>query len=162
MSSFGRRPSTDKGPISVSDANEMALRYLARRDYGCQELVRKLCQRGVEAGIAEQVVERLGENNLVSDERFAEAVARYRANNRYGPLRIRSELRHKGVDDCWIDQALEPFAEQWHESAWEWVSRRHRGELDRKAQARLYRSGLQRGFSHDHVMRAIERLRSDD
>lgn len=138
----------------------MALRYLARREHSCLELTRKLEQQGVSGQIAGEVVETLAESNLVSDERFAEAVARHRVSSHYGPLRIRAELRQKGVNDQSIASALAPFNDGWHERAYEWVCRRQRGELDRKSEARLYRGGVQRGFSHDQVMRAIERLRA--
>jgi len=140
----------------------MALRYLARRDYSCLELTRKLVQRGVAEELAENVVQRLGEAGLVSDERFAEVFARSRVNSAYGPMRIRAELRQRGVTDALIASALQPFEEDWHELARDWVARRHRGALDRKAEARLYRGGTQRGFSHDQIMRAIEWLRSAD
>jgi regulatory protein len=159
VSGFNRRPATGGEPLSESDVREIALRYLARRDYSCAELAAKLLQRGAASEVAEAVVERLGEAGLVSDERFAEVFARYRSQGGYGPMRIRAELRQKGVKGELIEQALEPYADEWHELAFAWLSRRLRGELDRKAEARLYRGGQQRGFSHDQVMRAIERLR---
>lgn len=140
----------------------MAMRYLARRDYSCAELAARLVQRGASAELAAEVVERLGEAGLVSDERFAEVFARYRSRSGYGPMRIRAELRQKGVSAPLIELALEPYADEWHELAFAWLSRRLRGELDRKAEARLYRGGQQRGFNHDQVMRAIERLRQSD
>ena len=160
MSGFGRHPKAGEAPPTESEAREMALRYLARRDYSCLELSRKLGQRGVVEELADSVVQRLSEAGLVSDQRFAEIFTRTRVNNAYGPMRIRAELRQKGVSDPLIAAAMQPFEDTWHQSARDWVVRRHRGVLDRKAQARLYRGGTQRGFSHDHIMRAIEWLRS--
>ena len=162
MSGFNRRPASGKPSLTEPDAREMALRYLARRDYSCAELAGRLELRGAGPEVAAAVVERLGEAGLVSDERFAEGFARYRSQSSHGPMRIRAELRQKGVSAELIEQALEPYADEWHELAFAYLSRRLRGDLDRKAEARLYRGGQQRGFSHDQVMRAIERLRQPD
>jgi len=142
-----------------ADARAMALRYLGRREYACRELARKLSQRGVPSDTAEAVVAELAAENLVSDARYAEARARERVGKGYGPARIRAELRSRGVPDSDTEAALAPFDDQWHELARAWAARRHRGELDEKARARLYRAGMNRGFSHDHVMRAIDHLR---
>lgn len=139
----------------------MALRYLSRREYACEELRRKLQQRGVPSETAEAVVDDLAAQNLVSDARFAEAWARVRVQKGYGPMRIRADLRQKGVGDAFISEALSTFEEGWYEQALQWATRRHRGELDEKARARLYRAGMNRGFSHDQVMRAIDVLRRE-
>ena len=161
MSGFGRRPEAGEAPPTESEASEMAMRYLARRDYSCLELSRKLGQRGVAEELADSVVQRLSEAGLVSDERFAEIFTRTRVKQCLrSDADPRRTARQKGVSDPLIAAAMEPFEDNWHESARDWVVRRHRGVLDRKAQARLYRGGTQRGFSHDQIMRAIEWLRS--
>ncbi len=138
----------------------MALRYLGRREYAVEELRRKLVQRGVAPETADAVLSDLSEQNLVSDERYAEAWARQRVMKGYGPARIRAELRHKGVANALAEATLEAACDDWHALAREWAVGRHRGELDEKARARLYRAGMNRGFSHDQVMRAIDHLRS--
>ena len=140
----------------------MALRYLGRREYAGQELVRKLQQLGVESETAEAVLEELQELGLQSDTRFAESFSRQRVMAGYGRARIRSELRHRGVNDALVSKALAPFDDDWYELAQAWASRKARGELDEKARARLYRGGMNRGFSHDQIMRAIDALRRGD
>lgn len=146
---------------TAADAQAMALRYLGRREYALEELRRKLIQRGVDGDTADIVVSELADQNLVSDERYAEAWARHRVMKGYGPARIRAELRQRGVGDALIAEALAPFDEEWHDLALAWARRKHRGDLDEKARARLYRAGTNRGFSHDQVMRAIDTLRRD-
>lgn len=137
----------------------MAMRYLARREYCRAELVRKLAGRGVDEGVAREAVARLAEDRLVSDERFAESFARQRVERLYGPRRIRAELKHKGVDGATADAVLAPYGEQWYGQAREWAGRQHSGDLDERERARLYRGGTRRGFTHDQIMRAIDRLR---
>ena len=140
----------------------MALRYLGRREYAGQELVRKLQQRGVESDTAEVVLEELQQLGLQSDSRFAESFSRQRVMAGYGPARIRSELRHRGVNDTLVSEALAPFEDDWYELARDWVRRKVRGELDEKTRARIYRGGMNRGFSHDQIMRAIDAMRRGD
>jgi regulatory protein len=138
----------------------MALRYLGRREYAVAELETKLRQRGVETETLEEVMAFLLEHDLVSDGRYAEAWVRVRVQKGFGPARIRAELRRKGVSDPLIAGALEPHEAEWYDRALAWAERKHRGELDEKARARLYRGGMNRGFTHDQVMRAIDALRS--
>ena len=137
----------------------MALRYLARRDYSEVELSRKLTQRGVAQDIAASISGRLVETGLVSDERFAEIFCRYRFERHYGPMRIRAELRSRGVEEAIISACMRPYDDQWHDSAHAWVARKASNALDRKEKARIYRAGMNRGFSHDQVMRALDRVR---
>lgn len=149
----------DATPPTAAEAQAMALRYLGRREYALAELARKLRQRGVDEATADAVVADLADQNLVSDTRYAETWARHRVQKGYGPARIRAELRQKGVSDAEAAAALEPFEEDWYGLAQAWAERRHRGALDQKARARLYRAGMNRGFTHDQVMRAIDALR---
>lgn len=147
--------------LDESDLRDVALRYLARRDYGEAELARKLTQRGAQAGTAREVVAELAAEGLVDDERFAELFARQRVERHYGPLRIRAELRSRGVEDEVASGALEPYREHFEQAALDWLRQRRRGALDHGEKGRLYRSGMQRGFSHDHLMRALDRLVSE-
>lgn len=151
----------DPTDFSANDVMAMAMRLLGRREHARQELLRKLSQRGVPEALADSVIADLAEQNLQSESRYAEARARYRVSKGYGANRIRMELRGKGIEDALIVSALEPFDDDWYALAVEWAQRKHRGELDEKARARLYRGGMNRGFTHDQIMRAIDHLRSE-
>lgn len=97
----------------ATTARELALRLLARREYGEQELVQRLVGRDIPPEIASQVVYRLRGEDLVSDARFTEALVRGRLRKGYGPLRIARDLRERGVDQAVIDAHLAPLAEEW-------------------------------------------------
>lgn len=144
---------------SLAEVREIAMRYLARREYTRQELFQKLERRGIDEVSADDAVASLAEDGLVSDERFTEVFVRQRVERLYGPLRIRQELHRKGVDRALADAALGSFeGDHWYAQAVQWVSGNWRGELDQRERARLYRGGIRRGFTHDQVMRAIESL----
>jgi regulatory protein len=83
----------------VAECEAAALRLLARREHARAELAMKLEQRGHEGNLIARVLSDLEERGLLSNERFAEEYVRYRYNRGYGPLRIRAELRERGVDD---------------------------------------------------------------
>ena len=75
-----------------------ALDLLARREHSCRELRDKLVRKGFPAPLAGHTVEALAAEDLISDTRYAESWLRHRRQKGYGPVRIRQELREKGVD----------------------------------------------------------------
>lgn len=95
---------------------DRALGWLAQREYGFEELVRRLVKDGEQSrDEAEALVQLLADNNLQSDDRFVEAFVRSRVNKCQGPLKIRADLRQRGIDDSTIREALADF--NWHELA---------------------------------------------
>ncbi len=85
--------------LTEAEIHDIAVRYLTRREYGIEELRKKLIQRGSDPAIAEKVVADLADENLVSDQRFTEMYVRTRIRRLFGPLKIRGELRSLGVSD---------------------------------------------------------------
>lgn len=81
----------------VSAVRDRALRLLARREHSREELKRKLAGAG-ETENVEIVLQQLADAGWQSDARFAEAFARQRLQQGYGPLRIRDELQQRGVE----------------------------------------------------------------
>ncbi len=147
---------------AVAEARAIALRYLGRREYACRELGDKLLRRGISPGVVTQTVVELENEGLVSDQRFTEAFTRSRVSRLYGPLKIRAELIKRGIDSSLIGQVLREYEDRWLQSAQQWVRKRAGTELDRKEQARLYRSSTSRGFTHEQVMQALDMIRSGD
>ena len=70
---------------------------LARREHSAFEIRRKLKQKDIADAEIEQAVERLQQEGLLSDQRYAEAYIHMRKGKGYGPLRIALELRERGV-----------------------------------------------------------------
>lgn len=90
-----------------------ALNLLARREHSRRELAHKLEVKGHAAVLVDQVLSSLEEAGYLSDTRFAEAYVRVRSERGYGPLRIRAELRERGVADAIIAASLAPYQEAW-------------------------------------------------
>ena len=145
------------------DVRRAAMDLLARREHSYQELINKLIARFSRrsASIAEnqplpelveQVVSVLRHEGLQSDARLAEAFIRARSNRGQGPIKIKAELRGKGLSDIVIGIAVESCEVDWFELV-ESVSSRRFGDsvTDIKTKARRSRFLQQRGFSFDHI-----------
>ncbi|MDB6062369.1 MAG: recombinase RecX [Verrucomicrobiaceae bacterium] len=79
---------------------------LARREHSCYELTRKLTHRFGASELIRGEVERLRDEKLQSDSRYAEVYLRSRAQKLYGPQRIKSELRERGINDALINDTF--------------------------------------------------------
>jgi regulatory protein len=144
--------------FSPADIRVRALALLARREHSRLELARKLRQRGMAGADLEQVLDELAAERLLSDERFAEQYARSRSERGYGPLRIRAELRERGIDDGGIALALEALDADWQQQARAARERRFGAEppADLKERARQSRFLQQRGFGPEQIRQALQ------
>ena len=82
--------------------------YLARREHSAKEIFRKLSKRVESLDILEEEINKLKLEGLLSDERFTEQYINNRKNKGFGPLRIRGELRERGIKDS----VYEPFFQE--------------------------------------------------
>ena len=155
-----RRP---KKPDTVAaDADERtvrtaALALLAGRDFGRAELARRLERRGYPQVVVAAVVEGLVAERLLSETRFVEQFIRQHAGRGRGPLRIRAELRERGLPEAEIEAGLEAAGEDWAAVARE-VRRRRFGVSppgDYPERARQARFLQYRGFSNEHIRAAL-------
>lgn len=140
---------------------QRALALLVRREHSRPELTRKLLARGIAAEDAAAAVAKMADAGWQDDTRFACSLARSRAGNGYGPLRIRAELASHGLGDDVIAAAFAALAEtgedDWPVRARDLASRRFGASvartpaMQRKAADFLFR----RGFDGDSVRAAI-------
>ena len=139
------------------EARKKAMDFLARREYGQTELIKKLADKGYDRSVAEQAVNKLTEDGLQSDQRFAGAFVQSRINQGKGPVRIRLDLGQRGVGDAAIELAIEDASANWFELARD-VRLRKFGTgkpSDFKAKAKQMRFLQYRGFEQDHVQAAF-------
>jgi regulatory protein len=139
------------------EARRKAMDYLARREYGHEELVRKLETAGFCRDVAQAAVDRLTEDGLQSDERYAGSFVQSRISQGKGPVRIRQELKERGLAGRTIEHALAESAEDWFALALD-VRRRKFGD-DRPAdfaeKARQMRFLQYRGFDTEQIQAAV-------
>jgi regulatory protein len=128
---------------------------LARREHSVNELTRKLKQREFEADAIQQAIVALQRDNLQSDRRFLESVVNYRINAGFGLIKIRYELRQKGVSDDLVDNFLSGLDVDW-ESNMDAQRIKKFGDslpVDYKEKMKQARFLQNRGFSPESVMR---------
>lgn len=143
-----------------------AVALLSRREHSARELRRKLIERGFLAEEVDVALQRLQGSGLQDDTRFAETLARSRANSGRGPLRLRAELAVHGLADEVSTRALEQAEEgqDWRSRALELAARRLRGAplAELRDQRRLTEFLLRRGFPGDVVRSVVRELAADD
>jgi regulatory protein len=130
-----------------------AVSLLANREHSALELSRKLQNAGFDTDEVEKTLHDLQQANLQSDERFAENYLRSRANKGYGELRIRNELKERGVASELISECLYKAEIDWFSLAVEVRCKRF-GESnpeDYKERAKQQRFLQYRGFSHEQI-----------
>ena len=143
---------TDDKPVEIA-----AVRLLARREHGTQELKRKLAAKGHDADAIERVVQKLGAKRLVSDERFVTSFVHHHAKRGQGPVRIRTELRQQGIAIEAVEEALRSADVEWNALAGD-VRRRKFGSNPPRSMAERAKQSrfLQyRGFTADQIRAAL-------
>ena len=125
---------------------------LARREHSQRELRDKLKRRFPDPDLVMQELERLREEHLQSDTRFAVSFARQRVLRGQGPLRIRQEMRQRGLGDSEISDAIASLDVNWFDLAAEVLEKKFGGlpVEDIKERARRQRFMQYRGFSLEH------------
>jgi regulatory protein len=145
------RSSTTPGPADVRRA---AMDLLARREHTRKELARKLSKKfRAVPEIVEEELDKLKAEDLQSDARLAEVFIRSRVSRGQGPVKIKMELKGKGVDDETLGLAFETCEVDWFALVAQ-VARKRFGESapsDVKERARRGRFLQQRGFNFDHI-----------
>lgn len=129
---------------------QQAVSLLARREHSSRELREKLRARSFSAEAVESALATLREQDLQSDDRFAEACTRSLMGRGYGSLRVAGELRERGVSG---------------DIAREFESLARKGEFERACEALCRKTGTreqqlrflnQRGYPGEVARRAVD------
>ena len=152
-----RKPDAAAGEADERTVRTAALALLAGRDFAREELAKRLARRGYPPAIIDSVVAGLVAERLLSESRFTAQFIRQHAGRGHGPLRIRMELRERGVTDADIDDALDGAAEDWAAIARETRRRRFgaAGPADFRERARQGRFLQYRGFTSEQIRAAL-------
>ena len=143
---------------SYAEIRRAAMDLLARRVFSRRELVRKLLRRVDDPSLLDQVLTVLVDENLLCDERFAEAFIRSCVQRGVGPLRISAELRQRGIAESIIQSRINSNDEQWFELISQVMIKKFGDKpLENAAdKARRIRFLQYRGFNFDHIGTVLE------
>lgn len=152
--------------IQASDerrAQEKALYLLEHRSHSKKELTEKIARTAASREAAQAAADHMEELGLLDDETYARDLARdLFLRKRYGAMKVKQELKLKGIDGELIDELLEQYGGE--EAAMENIQavldKKYAGwEEDEKTRRRAF-SALQRlGYSYGLIRQA---MRSDD
>ena len=136
----------------------VALRLLARREHSTRELTTKLTARGYEQQTVLAVIEALADRNLLSDGRFVDEFVANRLRRGSGPVKIREELRGRGVAESLVDNALSERRSEWLTNAEAARRKRFGAKLpgDFEERARQARFLQQRGFTAEQIRQVLK------
>ena len=137
-----------------------AMNLLGRREQSAFELRQKLLQRFDEASDDQvaQVISRLTDQGLQSDERFADMFVRSRVNKGKGPNLIRRDLEQQSLTSAITEEALAKNQPDWLQSALAELQKKYDSDdmsdfaMRAKAMNFLYR----RGFDSDVASKAVD------
>ncbi len=150
---FEKAVAADPGTVRAK-----AMELLARREHSRLELRQKLIQRGYSPAQIDPVLDRLIEECVLDESRYAELYASTRADKGYGPLRIARELRERGVPDDAVAAALAGLADDWPPKLRELHRKRFKSLVPADAAGRMgqIRVLRQHGFTLDQIKRLFE------
>ena len=135
--------------------------FLSRREHSSREILNKMSNRVESKEMLLDSIKELIEDGLLSDERFAESYFQSRKNRGYGPLRIRNELKQKGVGD----QIFFTLSNEvnWHKYALEALRKKINGDLptETKDVLKLKKFLNYRGFDFQDIDKAFELLKNE-
>ena len=137
----------------------MGMEMLAQREHSRRELARKLHEKSNDFEMVEWVLDRLENDNLLSNSRFAESFVRKQGEKGYGPERILIELSERGIDQQLISLYLDRKNPKWQEMASKEASKKVQqmgfqdvGQLNEESRLAVEAFLLERGFSSDMII----------
>ena len=139
------------------------LQKLCSKAEYCVADIRRKALKDLEgdAAAAEDVVARLVAERYVDDTRYASAYAREKASIQgWGAVKIRFQLRGKGISDADITAALQEIEPQKAQDKLEKVLLAKARSLkgDPQFRLRLLKFGLTRGYNYDEVEEAVSKI----
>lgn len=135
-----------------------AFDILARREHTRLELTRKLKAKDFIDSEIEEVLEVLVHEGLQSDERYTESYVHMRRKRGYGPLKIKLELKQRGISSDLIAAYLEFDDEVWLETASRVYEKKFSSKLTDSANERAKRTRFlqSRGFTGDIIQKTFD------
>lgn len=146
-------------------ARKRAMYLLGGHAYSTAALREKLLNNYSEE-TADRVIEDMTEYGFLNDEEYAEKLAASLIRGKkYGLYRAKTEMRHKGVPEALIDDALAQYErEDYVEQLKELIRKKYSDKIeDRDDRQKVIAALARRGFGFSEIKEAVmEVLREDE
>ncbi len=131
-----------------------AMALCSQREYCCEDIRVKLATWGAGERDAEKIIADLIKENFINERRYAEAFVKDKFRyNKWGKIKIRSNLRIKKIPPEIINSALDSIDKDLYRKTIEDLLLIHRRSIRGKNQydikGKLLRYGLSKGFEGD-------------
>ena len=150
--------------IAASDArraNEKALYLLEHRSHSKKELTDKIARTAASREAAQAAADRMEELGLVDDEAFAQSYARELfLRKRFGPMRVKQELRQKGISPELIDELVDQYddGELLQENIRMVLEKKYSAwREDEKTRRRAFAALQRLGYSYEQIRAGMSR-----
>ncbi|MHB0936844.1 MAG: regulatory protein RecX [Armatimonadota bacterium] len=155
-----QRPETAIPDPELERAMQYALRVLGYRARSEKEMRQKLQRKGFSALVTDRTLMQLTRLELLDDREFTRSWVTNRTG--YGPVRLKYELRQKGIDADLAEESITALRSEDDDFATAWrlarKAQRDNAVRDRAALLRLRQMLLRRGFTRDIINRVCARL----
>ncbi|MBQ6374466.1 MAG: RecX family transcriptional regulator [Clostridia bacterium] len=152
--------------IQFPEAYEAALTSLDNAAHAEKEIAQSLRRRGFVEPVVDAVLQKLRENGLVDDARFALRMAELHARRPVGVYAFRQKLRSKGITEDAAEDALSVFDDEQQRKACleaaQSLYRKYAGLPAYQARGKLSQALARRGFPWDAIQDAVDQLLEEE
>ena len=148
--------------VQFADGYEAALTSLDFCARSAKEIASALRRKGYVEPCVNAVVERLRENGLIDDARYARRMAEVQSVKPVGLYAFKRRLKAKGISDEDAEDALSAFDDAQQQdaakAAAEKLYKKYSALPEREAKAKLSQALARRGFGWDAIESALDEL----
>lgn len=145
-------------------ARKRAMYLLGSRDYSSAALREKLLKNYSEE-TADRVIEDMTEYGFLDDEEYAgKLAASLVKGKKYGLYRAKTEMRHKGVPETLIEDALSQYEhDDYVEQLKELIRKKYSDKIeDREDRQKVIAALARRGFGFSEIKEAVMGVLAED
>ncbi len=154
-SSFNHFPDTGENRVLYRKAAD----YCALQDRCITEIQSKLKYWGADPELTAQLTQALIEEGFIDEQRFANAFARGKFRNlQWGRVKIRFELKNKGITQSMIDKALLEIEEEAYLSCLNNLIAKKRKSVSGKDPLKIMRFLASKGFETDVIRKVMKTI----
>ena len=140
----------------IQEISEKAKKYCAYSERCTFDVKQKLTGLGADENTCQKIIKCLKQEGYIDDERFAMIFAKSKFNNNsWGKVKIRSELRKRGIKESTIEKAVEEIDKKAYFDHLKMIYQKKVRELKIKNKEHIKEKAtaycLQKGFEADLV-----------
>lgn len=145
-----------KTKIQDKDVRIKVMNALARREHSEKEIYLKFISLVESKNKLLEEINKLKEEGLLSDDRFAEAYIKSRYYSGFGPVRIQYELEKKGVLQKKIENAFQETGLDWDSKLEKEFKKKYLPQEAKLNYDKIIKFFLYRGFDLEKINKIIK------